>query len=335
MPENALFLSSSLVIRVQAAHYHGNTEQDGMRAGDDPAEPCLAAIIVTYNPDRKELTELLCAVVSQVRFVLVVDNGSTDDVSHVVSESGIPNCHCYSLGGNLGVAEAINYGIDKAYSFATTHVVLFDQDSLPAPDMVKRLFYNHKKMVEKGIKVAAVGPRYSDPRSDNPPPFIRLKGLRLQRADCTGLLPVPVDYLVSSGCLIDMQCIDEIGPMQASLFIDYVDVEWGLRAGKKGYQSFGICDAYMQHHLGEAPLTLFGKNIPVHSPLRHYYHFRNAVWLYRQSWVPLAWKIVDGYRLVFKYVVYSLFTDQRVAHWSMMTRGMWHGLTGKMGAYTI
>lgn len=305
-----------------------------MSDGEDLADPFLAAIIVTYNPDRKDLIELLDAVVSQVRLVLVVDNGSKDDVSCVIADSGTPNSHCYCLGSNLGVAEAINYGIDKANTFGTTHVVLFDQDSLPAADMVERLFDNYRNMLEQGIKVAAVGPRYTDPRSDNPPPFIRLEGLRLVRADCAGSAPVPVDYLVSSGCLIGVQSINEIGLMQTSLFIDYVDVEWGLRAGSKGYQSFGICDAYMQHKLGENPFTLFGRNIPLHSPLRHYYHFRNAVWLYRQSWVPLAWKIVDGYRLVLKYVVYSLFTDQKLAHWRMMTRGLWHGLTGKMGANT-
>lgn len=304
-----------------------------MREGDEQAETVLTAIIVTYNPDREQLTELLCAVVPQVRDVLVVDNGSEADVSRVVSESGLPNCQCYCLGSNLGVAEAINYGIAKAHACATTHVVLFDQDSLPAPDMVECLFVNYQKMVDKGIKVAAVGPCYRDPRSSNPPPFIRLKGLRLERADCSGVLPVPVDYLVSSGCLIDMHSINEIGLMQANLFIDYVDIEWGLRAGKKGYQSFGICNAYMQHHLGETPIKVFGRNIPLHSPLRHYYHFRNAVWLYRQSWVPLTWKIVDGYRLVFKYIVYSSFTDKKLAHWRMMTRGLWHGLTDKMGAF--
>ena len=320
---------------MQIPNYQGDVAWNGMNEVNALAEPVLAAIIVTYNPDRGELTKLLNAIACQVSRVLVVDNGSKDDVAGMVSASGLANCHCYCLGGNFGVAEAINYGIQKAYSFETTHVVLFDQDSLPAPNMVERLFVSYRKMVDKGIKVAAVGPRYRDPRSANPPPFIRLKGLRLHRADCTGLGSVPVDYLVSSGCLIDMRSINEIGLMQTSLFIDYVDVEWGLRAGQKGYQSFGICDAYMQHHLGETPLTLFGRNIPVHSPLRHYYHFRNAVWLYRQSWVPLAWKLVDGYRLLFKYIVYSLFTDQKFTHLTMMTRGLWHGLTGKMGVYTV
>lgn len=306
-----------------------------MSEGDDLAEPFLVAIIVTFNPDPKELIRLLGAVVSQVRLVLVVDNGSKDDVACLVSGSGVPRCHCYCLGRNFGIAAAINYGIEKANSFRTTHVVLFDQDSLPAPNMVERLFSTHKRLVDQGIKVAAVGPRYSDPRAGNPPPFIRRKGLRLLRADCSGLKPAAVDYLVSSGCLIAVRCIKDIGPMQSDLFIDYVDVEWGLRAAKMGYQSFGICDAYMHHNLGETPLTLFGRRIPLHSPLRHYYHFRNAVWLYRQSWVPLAWKLVDGYRLLFKYVVYSLFTDQKLIHCRMMTRGLWHGINGKMGPYTL
>ncbi len=295
--------------------------------------PFLTAIIVTYNPDKEELLRLLTAVAPQVQAVVVVDNGSDEDVARWTSEAGIAGSHCYLLGDNYGVAEAINYGVGRALSLGTTHVVLFDQDSLPAPSMVSRLFAGYTKMVEQGVKVAAVGPRYSDPRSANPPPFIRLKGLRLVRANCAGMSPVPVDYLVSSGCLIDLQCIKEIGLMQTSLFIDYVDVEWGLRAGKNGYQSFGVCDAYMQHHLGETPLTLFGRHIPLHSPLRHYYHFRNAVWLYRQSWVPIGWKMVDAYRLMFKYVVYSLFTDQPFTHCIMMTRGVWHGLIGRMGAY--
>jgi rhamnosyltransferase len=69
----------------------------------------------------------------------------------------------------------------------------------------------------------------------------------------------------------------------------------------------------------------------VHTPLRHYYHFRNAVWLYRQNWVPRNWKWVDGYRLLLKYVFYSLFARPRVTHWRMMTLGIWHGLRGRAG----
>jgi len=119
--------------------------------------------------------------------------------------------------------------------------------------------------------------------------------------------------------------------MREDLFIDYVDIEWGLRARHQGFQSYGVCSAYMRHSLGDHPINFFGKNIPLHSPLRHYYHFRNAVLLYREAWVPLNWKLVDGWRLCLKYVFYSLFAKPRMAHWRMMTLGLWHGLKGKTG----
>ncbi|WP_286202000.1 hypothetical protein [Ochrobactrum sp. SFR4] len=88
----------------------------------------------------------------------------------------------------------------------------------------------------------------------------------------------------------------------------------------------------MQHDLGDNPIIFFGRKIPVHSPLRHYYHFRNAVWLYKQNWLKTNWKIVDGIKLIRKFVFYSLFTQNRVDHIRMMLKGIWHGLTNKMGA---
>lgn len=55
------------------------------------------------------------------------------------------------------------------------------------------------------------------------------------------------------------------------------------------------------------------------------------VLLYKEPWVPLNWKLVDGWRLCLKYVFYSLFAKPRMAHWRMMTLGVWHGLAGKAG----
>ncbi|MFP3422342.1 hypothetical protein R0K19_23515, partial [Bacillus sp. SIMBA_161] len=90
--------------------------------------------------------------------------------------------------------------------------------------------------------------------------------------------------------------------------------EWGLRAQARGFQSFGVYSAVMQHQLGDEPIYFRGRYIPVHSPLRHYYHFRNAVWLYRQSWLRSDWKIVDGLRLARKFGFYSLITPPRLKH---------------------
>lgn len=294
--------------------------------------PKTVAIVVVFFPDVRSLLRLIQALRAQVEAIVLIDNGSPLNVRTELQSEIANGVIWLSLGENRGVAAAQNVGIAWAREQGATHVVLFDQDSEPAPDMVARLLVAAEAMQENGFKIAAVGPSYLDERRNNPPPFIRVENLRLKRCACdTQDTVVPVDYLISSGCLIPMAALDVVGGMADELFIDYVDIEWGLRARRAGFQAFGVCNAFMHHSLGEPPIRFFGRNFPLHTPLRHYYHFRNAVWLYRQNWVPGNWKWVDGYKLLLKYVFYSLFARPRLAHWRMMTLGVWHGVKGRMG----
>jgi rhamnosyltransferase len=291
------------------------------------------AIIVTYRPEQEKLGRLLASLVHQVEGLVVVDNGSSDEVLSWLQafNSNIPMV-IIPLFENKGIAAAQNDGIQCAREREASHVILFDHDSNPAADMVTKLLTVAEEKAVLGIDVAAVGPRYFDERQENPPPFILVVGLQVVRQSChCSEAVVDVDYLIASGCLIPMPALDAVGGMREDLFIDYVDIEWGLRAKSKGYQSFGVCAALMSHDLGDEPFDFFGRKYPSHSALRHYYHFRNAVWMYRQRWLPLNWKCADGWRLILKYGFYSLFARPRHIHWWMMTKGIWHALSNRMG----
>lgn len=294
----------------------------------------IVAVVVTYHPKLDMLAHLLAVLEGQVDSIVIVDNGSGVALSSWFQARGKRNEHLIPLTTNLGIAAAQNIGMSRARERSPDYLLLLDQDSCPAPDMVERLSAAAAKLQNDGRHLAAVGPRYLDERQNNPPPFIRIQGLRVRRQACTHDEDVvAVDYLVASGCLIPMATLDAVGGMVEGLFIDYVDIEWGLRAQYLGYQSYGVCAAMMSHSLGEQPINFFGRQIPLHSPLRHYYHFRNAVWLYRQSWLPLNWKLVDAWRLLLKYGFYSLFARPRLAHIKMMSLGLWQGLGKRMGRF--
>lgn len=291
------------------------------------------AVVVTFRPGLEKLGLLLDSLMHQVDGVAVVDNGSSESLLAWLEgyQSVIP-LKVLPLRDNKGVAKAQNIGIEYAAQQKADYIILFDHDSLPEPDMVAKLKAVAEAKAAAGVAVAAVGPRYLDVRQDNPPPFIQLRGLRVVRQPCSfGDSVVDVDYLIASGCLMPMGALASVGNMQEDIFIDYVDIEWGLRAKSKGFQSFGVCAARMNHDLGEEPIVLFGKAYPHHSALRHYYHFRNAIWMYRQSWLPIHWKLADGWRLLLKYGFYTIFAKPRHQHWWMMTKGIWHGLSGRMG----
>lgn len=290
------------------------------------------AVIVTYNPDIAVLDELLDSLLPQVGGAIVVDNGSSVDMLHWHQRWAHANLSLHLAGCNLGIAAAQNIGIEIAKKSNPGFVVLSDQDSKPAEDMVSHLRRVAHKLMTGGEAVAAVGPRYMDTRQNNPPPFIQINGLRLKRQYCDHPdSVVRVDYLIASGCLIPMQALNEVGGMDECLFIDYVDIEWGLRAKHRGFQSFGACAASMVHSLGDNPICFLGKSYPHHSPLRHYYHFRNAVWLYKQKHIPTNWKIADGIRLLRKFIFYSTFARPQIKHFKMMLLGVFHGITSRLG----
>lgn len=292
----------------------------------------VVGVIITYYPSIEPLSNLLFALLAQVDSVVVVDNGSPETFRAWLSDQESLHVHGICLGENRGIAAAHNIGIRWAMERGADYVLLFDQDSLPAQDMVSRLYEAARRMSADGHKVAAVGPRYMDSRQRNPPPFIQIRGIRVCRQSCddaSGI--VPVDYLIASGSLIPISTLSEVGLMQEELFIDYVDIEWGLRAKQLGFIALGVCAARMGHDLGDEPIRFAGHAFPARSPLRHYYMFRNAVWLYGHATLPANWKLVDGWRLLLKYVFYSFFARPRLTHVRMMTLGIWHGLMGRMG----
>lgn len=292
----------------------------------------IVAIIVTFNPKIEALESLLEIVSRGVERVVVVDNASDNTLD--IERHSLSCAELIKLDKNFGIATAQNIGINRAKQLGAASVILFDQDSLPAPDMISVLSC---ALIELSAtnKVAAVGPSYKDDRQNNPTPFIVVSGLRVIRQSCgRGVTHLPVSYVIASGSLISMATLEQVGLMKEELFIDYVDIEWGLRAQSLGFQTFGICEAKMQHDLGESPIKIFGKSLPTHSPLRHYYLFRNAVFLYKNADFPILWKIGDFYRLMLKFGFYTLFAKPRSKHLTMMTKGMWDGVRGKMGKYS-
>lgn len=291
----------------------------------------IIAVIVSYNPDLERLYRLLQVLSPQVAGGVVVDNGSA-----LPPAAGLPDAvELLALDRNIGVAAAQNVGIVRARKRGAEAVLLMDQDSLPEPDMVARLVAAWRRLELDGVRVAAVGPDYADPRLDHGSPFHRVEGWRTRRPCCEGSADrlILVDHLTASGSLIPCAALDAVGGMCETLFIDYVDVEWGLRAGTLGFCCYGVCGARMRHPLGAEPLRLLGRRRVGHPPLRNYYYFRNGVRLLRDSALPRRWRLIESGRLLRRFLLYLLAARPLRPSLSMISRGLWHGLVDRRGPW--
>jgi rhamnosyltransferase len=295
----------------------------------------VCCIIVTYQPDTTILKSVMAAIRPQVDQVLFIDNGSINEFIGWLSDKA-GGAEVIEMGENFGVAAAQNRGICWAKRRGFSHILFLDQDSIPEADMVRYLIEASIYLDRHKGPLGAVGPRIVDARIGKDFPFINFGSLLVKRMICrqphTGKY-VLTDFLISSGMLVSLLVFEKIGLMEEGFYIDNVDLEWCFRARSQGFALYGVCDAKLDHNLGDQVIHFWlGRlvNIYRHSPIRQYYMMRNRILLYRKRYTPLSWAIQDFFRLSFKLMFVVLFFPQRRENIRMILKGIGVGLRGKM-----
>ena len=289
----------------------------------------IFAVVVTYEPDEALLSRLLLALAPQVSGGIIINNASSLSLPDVyLQQAGFSVRH---LNSNVGVATALNAGFDWARAQGAGFVITFDQDSEPAPDMVSRLLGAYSAQLEAGHKVGAVGPQQVDRRSGRVAAFIApIVGPRRKMLPVDGQA-LEVDHLITSGCLVPLQAWLSTGSFLDALFIDYVDIEWSLRMRSKGWHLYGVGGASLIHTIGDDIKHWGGRQVAWHGPPRHYYLFRNGVYLQTLPHIPLMWKLSDALQLLKKLVFFTLVGRPRTAHLKAMLRGIKNGFYKRLG----
>lgn len=305
-------------------------------AADGDGATRVVAVVVTYRPDLALTGPLLTALAEQCAAVVVVDNGSDDVALTALTDAGAAvGAELVPLGHNAGIARAQNVGIARARELGADAVLLSDQDSLPAPDMIERLLDGAARARARGVRVGAVGPVSSDTRSSTEQMVYvaRRWGPRRVRPGEARDGLVDAAFLIASGCLIDVAALDAVGAMNEAWFIDHVDLEWGLRARRAGFHLLAVMDAHLDHELGDSLTKLPGRaqEVHVHAPVRTYYLARNTVLLIRSGLMSPWWRV--GYAVwLAKYVAFNaLLAAPRRERVALMARGLRDGLRGRTG----
>jgi Predicted glycosyltransferases len=284
----------------------------------------IFAIVVTFHPCEAHLRELLDALLPQVEQIILVDNtpGSDDVVGRLVARMpGLENrIRLLALGGNQGVAAALNIGMRAGFAAGCTHVLLSDQDSVPAANMVSCLLDADRSLRRQGAAIAAVGPAVRNQTVGQAFRFVaRRRWLPWYVYDVpSSSRPlIQVVSLITSGSLLSRAAVESVGPMREDLFVDYVDIEWCQRAYAKGLPSYACASAKLTQRMGDRTLQIWllgWRRVSEYSPLRLYYQFRNSAYLCRMDCVESAFALGQPWFWLGKIYAYLLFSRQKRLH---------------------
>jgi rhamnosyltransferase len=293
----------------------------------------IAAIVIFYYPSANLAERLLSSLAGQVDAIYAVDNtpGASPALSTFVEK--VRGASYIPLGENRGIATAQNIGIRRSLDAGCSHVLLLDQDSVATPGMASALVKAEAELVQAGVKVAAVGPLYIDKKTETLSHALRYRWFHVKKVqvDPSATEPVEADWLISSGSLIRASVLEEVGLMRDELFIDWVDTEWGLRSRSKGFRSFIVPSAVMEHSVGDSSLRVLGHSINFHNMTRNYYIVRNATYLLRPRVMGWRWVTVMILRIPKHIAVHSWHSQQRLRNLIVLFGAVLAGARGSLG----
>ena len=184
--------------------------------------------IVSYNPDIERLRENVATIAPQVDRLLIFDNGSKN--AEEVEKAFGSFARIIRSAENLGMAKALNQLCSAAEKGGATDIVLLDQDSVAADDLVAG------EAMYRGEGVGLVCALTVDRNH---------KGQEFDRA-----LLFDIKRPITSGSMVSIAAWSAVGGYDERLFVDWVDVEFCDNLRTHGYRLLRTYGTSILHELG-------------------------------------------------------------------------------------
>lgn len=283
----------------------------------------IPGTVVTYFPD-SGLADRLRAIAREVSPLLIADN-TTDPATRLTVEAAATAAGATYLGlpSNGGVAGGLNAAFARLHGSGHKWAVAFDQDSVPEPGFASAL---ERHAAATSCRI--IGADWYD--QVNPTRHAR----HLQRLPWLPLLfrrrAVPteglasVTFAITSGTLFNLELWQTLGGFDPSFPLDYVDIDFCLRARRHGARTGIAAGALLAHNRGtKRPVRRFGRTWwPAFTPPARLAARANAQgrMLRRHGWRVPHWFL---YELAFQLKTLGeiLLEDRRWAKVSALASG--------------
>ncbi|MFC1559163.1 glycosyltransferase family 2 protein [Gemmatimonadota bacterium] len=298
---------------------------DSTQLQQAPSSNDICAIVVTYHPGEGFL-ERLHSIKQQVGKVVIVDNHSSETwVKKFRPIADQLDIHFIENMNNLGIATALNQGVQYAIKCRYTWALTLDQDSLVEPNLVDILISAYLDCPFKEY-VGIIGTTIEEVTSGS---------ITKRLNDANNSSWLEVDEVITSGSLMPINVYNIVGPFRDDLFIDLVDFEYCLRLRACGYRIIRTLEVGLRQYFGTLiTKTVMNTNILVrdYDPLRSYYRTRNGLLLIREYfWKDVIWSLRRFFKLCLRLVSTVVFEDNKIQKLKYTFIGIYHAVISKTG----
>lgn len=267
----------------------------------------VIAGIVLFNPNIDRLSENINAIIEQVDRLILVNNGSAniDSVRKLILDNNW-KIEIVDLKINMGIAYALNSILKAAAMKGYEWFLTLDQDSVVSDNLID--------VYERYINYNNLGLLSCDVIDRN----FEVTHNEVDHEE--------LDYVITSGSLVNTSLCKRVNGFDNDMFIDFVDFDLCAKIREAGYKIIRTYDTSLLHEVGHSTPKLIGNKQYIaynHSPFRVYYFCRNGLYFIRKhrdsnSIDEHAWKK----NLLRRFVLITLYERQKFAKYKEIFRGI-------------
>jgi rhamnosyltransferase len=279
-------------------------------------EPKIVIIVALYEPQESDLNNI-CNYIKACDLCILKDDSESNHEEYVsghFDKREILNYEYVWNEKNIGLCASVNGGISLALDRNADWILLMDEDS----QIDETSIYAFKSYIKANdtTKIACLAPQYNYDRH----PRKVYEGTK------------KILWANMSGMCINKLCLKDVGLFDERLFIDGLDLDWGIRAKNAGYDMVEIGTIVMNHHPAETKeFKIFGKVLFKYgwaNPIRYYYQFRSNLYMIKKykSFEVFKWQAV---KLVKSMVLFA----NKKEYWKMFKKAIRDCNDGRWGKY--
>jgi GT2 family glycosyltransferase len=300
-------------------------------------QPAVSIIVLNYNgrEDTLACIRSLEHLMYPNAEVIVVDNASSDGSAEAI-RSAHPKVTLIETGANLGFTGGNNVGIRYALDHGADYVMLLNNDTVVAPDLIDQMV----KIMEADKTIGVTGPTiyyFSAPDTiwsaggtiDWRRGVTSMIGLNEADKSQYGSCPRPVDFVTGCALMVRREVWERAGLLDDQFFMYYEETEWCVRASRAGYKIMHIPEAMLWHKISIEDRAA--------SPRTFYYMTRNRLLFLRNTRAGLptwAYTLSEYVRTYLSWTLRPKWQDKRQLRSTMLRaiRDFSAGRFGQMAA---
>lgn len=269
----------------------------------------LAGVVVLYNPNISQVLDNIDSYLHKLDVLYVFDNSDNEiNYQETLKERSV-KIQYYTFMENKGIAFALNYCSQIAYDSGFKWILTMDQDSsFNVADGIGK--YVDLVSIQLNNNIGLFSPYFSGESAEQP-------------------------QFYTSGAIMNLEAWCLIKKFDENLFIDEVDGDFTFRLHESKYNLIKINEIKLVHELGSQYCRkILWKKIcsDNHSALRKYYIARNRIYLMKKR-PSMRWLYFND--SLKKFILFILIEENKKRKCSMILRGVYDGLTNRMGKYSI